>query len=595
MQVIVFDTEKFRNSLNAIRPFSHAEFDCHPDSDNIDSVQIIVDGSTKKARMAYRGFYFQISAALPCRSSQGTLNIFADIDDLLLYVEDIETEEFMVSAGGLEDKKEGYVKLNIYNEDGEELIGKVNAHYAEKDFYFCDSYSYSGFFSLPPKFVAAALREFAPFTNEDVLHRDQSLVWINVGEDETDVVAYTSHALKRQFFKSRCDELRTFGFLGYIGEPLADLIEHSTKVRAIDTTSFYSVACDDYFVEMLVPKEQPRDYINLLARFRPSLEFQVAKKDLLDFVTQAINSKHWFTYTCLHSKGDYTRLHCIDAHGNVSMRRFIVNDGYADDTILCISTFMLEACLKNIKTPKVRFQFNGTENSLVSIAGSNEPYKPDCAQLVAQKLLKDDEREIMQYNDSVLDKEIADFDESRNSDKGMEVIKVGDVFSRHPIPFDGQDHVIPVITDYGIDVVICFSNPSLKERQAFSDKPIELYLVETQTIPFILLKFGELFIQQFALNVAGMDSYYQSLWLNDPDRNMLRLFLVNSDNAVLVAMRLVTLQLMSDIKTICKKQLQLNYETVNTYIAQTESYLSIGEMLDMAQKTEVLERPKINL
>lgn len=595
MQVVFFETEKFRNSLNAIRPFSQAEFDCHPSSDNIDSVQIVVDGNTQKTRLAYKGLYFQISTTMPCRSSQGTLNVYADIDELLLHVEDIETEEFMISAGGLDDKKEGAVKLNIYNENGEDLIGKVDAQYAEKGFYYCDTYAKSQYVSLPPRLVAKTLRQFESFTNDNLLHREQAFVWFNLGTDDTAAIAYTDHAIKRQIIKLCIDEPKTFGFLGYIGRSLASLIDKCAKLSITDTSKFFSVICDGYFIEMLAPQDRHLNYINVLARFKPTLEFQVAKKDLLDFVAKAAKTEHWFPYICLHSKGDYTRLHCIDAQGNISMRHFIVNDGFADDITLCISTFLLESCLKNIQTPKVLFQFNGAENSLVGIAGSTEPYKPGCAQLVAQKLLKEDELEIMQYNDLMLDKEIADFDESRNSDKGMEIIKVGDVFSRHPIPLDGKDHVIPVITDYGIDVVLCFSKPSLKERRAFGDEPIELFLLETKTIPFILLRFGNHFTQQFALNVAGMNPYYQSLWLNDPDRNLLRLFLVNSDNAVLVAMRIATLQLMSDIKAVCKKQLDLSRETVNTYIAQSESYLSISEMLDMAQKSEIIERPEINL
>lgn len=594
MQVIVFETEEFRDSLKAIRPFSHAEFDCYPDSDNTDSVQILVDGNTQKARMTYKGLYFQISTALPCRSSQGKLNIFADIEDLLLYVEDIETEEFIISAGGLEDKKDGDLKLNIYNEDGEELIGKVDAHYAEKEFYFCDTYAKSRYVSLPPRLVAKTLRQFESFTNDNLLHREQAFVWFNFGTDDTAAIAYTDHAIKRQILKFRIDEPKTFGFLGYIGHSLASLIDKCSKVSITDTSKFYSVMCDGYFIEMLAPKDRHLNYINVLARFKPTLQFQVAKKELLEFVTQAIKSEHWFTYTCLHSKGDYTRLHCINERGNVSMRRFIVNDGYAEDTTICISTHMLAACLRNIKSPKVCFQFNSISGA-VNISDSNEPYQPRCAQIVMQKLLTDGEQEIMRYNDSMLDKEIDSFDESRDSDNGMEIIKVGEVFSRHVIPLDGNDHVIPVITDYGIDVVMCFSNPSLKERKAFSDKPIELFLVETRTIPFILLKFGELFTQQFALNVAGMDPYYQSLWLSDPDRCMLRLFLVNSDNAVLVAMRFASLKLMDDIKSVCKKQLQLDRETVNSYIAQTESYLSITEMIDMAQKSEIIGRPEINL
>ena len=523
------------------------------------------------------------------------MNVYADIDDLLLYVDDIETEEFMIMAGGLETKHEGDVKLNIYDEGGEQLLGKVDAHYADKPFYFCDTYAKSRFFSLPSSLIAHTLREFKPFTNEDVLHREQAFIWFLFGTDDTAVIAYTGHSLKRRIFAYNIGEIQTFGFLGYIGKAVANLMDKCSKVSAIDTTKFYSVMCDDYFVEMLAPKEPLRNYIGVLANFKPTLQFEVSKKELLDFVKQAIESKHWFTYTCLHSKGGYTRLHCIDAQGNVSMRRFIVNDGYAEDTTLCISTFILEACLRNIKTPNVRFQFNEAYNSLVSIAGSTEPYKPDCAQLVAQKLLKDDELEIMQYNDSVLDKEIAVFEKSRNSDNGMEIIKPGEVFSRHAFPLDGKDHVVPVITDYGIDVVICLTNPSLKERRAFCEEPIELHLVETRTIPFILLKFSDQFTQQFALNVAGMNPYYRSLWLNDSDRNMLRLFLVNSDNAILIAVRFASLRLMSDIKTLCKKQLGLSQETVNEYIAQTESYLSINEMIAMANKTEIIERPEIKL
>lgn len=595
MQVVVFETEKIRNALYAVRPFSKAEFDFHPDTENIDSVQIEVNGTTQKARLSYRGMYFQWSTSFPCRASEGKLNVYADIDDLLLYIDDIKTEEFVVSAGGLDNKQEGEVKLNIYDEDGEELIGKVDANYAKKGFYFCDIYAKSRLFSLSPTFLAGVLRRFESFTNEDHLHRVQAYVWLNIGLDETEVVAYTNHELKRQFFNYNLDEPQTFGFLGYIGEAMAGLIEKCSKVSITDTSKFYSVACDDYFIEMLAPEDRHRNYLDVLLHFKPTLEFEVSKKELLDFVSQALQSKHWFAYTCLHSKGDYTRLHCIDTRGNVSMRRFIVNDGYAEDTTICISTYMLEACLKNIKTPRVRFQYYGINSGAVNIADSNEPYEPRCAQIVMQKLLDKDEKEILQYNDSVLDKEIADFDESRNSDNGMEIIKVGEVFSRHAFPLDGADHVVPVITDYGIDVVICLSNPSLKERRAFSEEPIELYLVETRTIPFILLKFGNHFTYQFALNVAGMNAYYQTLWLNDKNRNMLRLFLVNADNAVLIAMRFATPQLMDDIKTVCKKQLLLDHETVNTYIAQTESYLSIGEMLDMAKKTEILKKPEIRL
>jgi hypothetical protein len=148
---------------------------------------------------------------------------------------------------------------------------------------------------------------------------------------------------------------------------------------------------------------------------------------------------------------------------------------------------------------------------------------------------------------------------------------------------------VPVVTSTGIDVVLALNSVSVEEYYALTEAPLTLSVFEMNSVPFIILDFDKTMIFQFALNIMGMSDFDRMIWLNVPDKNALRIFHVAADTGELLSMRSHNPKLMNHIKEICKSQEKYDSGKVNSLIAETENVMTIHEMNQYAQKSEILK------
>ena len=145
------------------------------------------------------------------------------------------------------------------------------------------------------------------------------------------------------------------------------------------------------------------------------------------------------------------------------------------------------------------------------------------------------------------------------------------------------------LNEIGIDVVLALNSVSVEEYYALTEAPLTLAVFEMNSVPFIILDFDKTLTFQFALNIVGMSEFDKMIWLNLPDKNALRIFHVAADIGQLLSMRFHNPKIMKHIKNICKSQSKYDAKTIESFIEQTENVMTIQEMYEYAQKSEILK------
>lgn len=154
----------------------------------------------------------------------------------------------------------------------------------------------------------------------------------------------------------------------------------------------------------------------------------------------------------------------------------------------------------------------------------------------------------------------------------MNVLKVGDCYKEYL----GEEGIRTDISDEGIRVIVCYSNPTLQEIEQFkSNTKLEIRFIVLKDIMFFLYKFGSL---------SWVDSPYNphlSKHLNTldiPDENqgyLMTIEFANSQTGKLISYRAVGLEHRFSMKLLNEvNQLKNESFEKNTYFNNIQTLFS---------------------
>ena len=144
------------------------------------------------------------------------------------------------------------------------------------------------------------------------------------------------------------------------------------------------------------------------------------------------------------------------------------------------------------------------------------------------------------------------------------------------------DHISVALDENSFDVVISLSNLSEQEKIAIAHNEFEIFVVATSFVPFIIIKFGNVFKADMTINIQKMDKDYHNIWFKS-DIDTVKIFLLEGNDATLKCIRTFKFENMYFLKEICKKQLQLSKNQIDEYINYIYQNVSIEQMMQFAQ------------
>ena len=170
------------------------------------------------------------------------------------------------------------------------------------------------------------------------------------------------------------------------------------------------------------------------------------------------------------------------------------------------------------------------------------------------------------------------FKHIRNKD--IEVLAIGEKF-----PWKGYndlgDHVSVALNEASFDIVISMSNLSEQELSAIGVEQFEVFVAASEVVPFIVLKFGDVFKVDVTINIHKMDELFRELWFNS-DNDSVRIFLLEGSNATLKCIRTFSFDQMESIRNVCKKQLTTTKENVDSEIDMIYQQVSLEQIMEIA-------------
>lgn len=144
------------------------------------------------------------------------------------------------------------------------------------------------------------------------------------------------------------------------------------------------------------------------------------------------------------------------------------------------------------------------------------------------------------------------------------------------------DHTSILLNESSFDVVISLSNLSKQEKNAIGNSEFEVFVVATNLVPFIILRFGNVMKTDVTINIQKMNSGYREEWFASTNKSV-RLFLLEGNNATLQCIRTFHFDDMEVIKGACRNQINLNKEDIDTHIKMVYQQITTEEMMRLAQ------------
>ena len=144
------------------------------------------------------------------------------------------------------------------------------------------------------------------------------------------------------------------------------------------------------------------------------------------------------------------------------------------------------------------------------------------------------------------------------------------------------DHINVALNETSFDVVIHLTGLSSLEENAIGDEPFDVYVTATTLVPFIIIKFGNVFKADMTINLQKMKQEYLQNWLNSKD-DMVRIFLLEGNDATLKCIRTFSFENIGFIKEICKKQLIYSKSDIDDHIQTLYQQYTIEQLMQAAQ------------
>lgn len=610
MHELIINSNDLREAIQAFQPFASFERNQRLSRSDFyapiweDKVRIDIIADDLIARITYDAKHYKLTTNIHCDSNDD-VRFFLNINDLMSILEKVEDEDILMQEFYLGNSVCDIMadlrsmKATVGHDDfgydfivGKESIGSLQAYFATEPFSTPSSKYYREptiqYKNFSGKFLAETLNDFVGFTSSFIeINQKYSFVWYSIENNSCTIKATDSHVLKAKSINTpQALEKGDFGILGEIAELVASFVDNKPVVLTFGN-SYCTIYADCIFLEMAynrVDKIPPFDMV--LKKFIPVSQIIFKKDELSRFVDDMESKSPRPIFIDIHRVGKYTYLQCLNQKDSSEFDGDVFeNENSGSDVRLRISLYNLKLALSKARTNQIAIESNGKH--LYNIADLSEPFSEDNAQLFCGAVF-DDELKQLEENENLMRLERG-IKKPKEEISGVETFVIGEKFTRHPVPFDGNDRLIPIITSTGVDVVLSLADVSVEEFYAISEAPLTLGVFEMNSVPFIILNFNDTMVQEFALNVMTMSEFERRLWINQQDKNLLRIFHVDASTGELVSIRLHNPEMMSHIKNICKSQCKYSAETIDNFIVQTENVMTVREMNEYAQQTEILK------
>lgn len=144
------------------------------------------------------------------------------------------------------------------------------------------------------------------------------------------------------------------------------------------------------------------------------------------------------------------------------------------------------------------------------------------------------------------------------------------------------DHVSVALNETSFDVVISLTGLSEDEKKAIGHDEFEVFVAATDLVPFIIIKFGNVFKADMTINIKKMNEAYRDTWLASNDK-VVRIFLLEGSCATLECVRTFEFECMHDMKELCKNQMAVDKNIIDDHINSVYQLIPIEQMIQIAQ------------
>lgn len=144
------------------------------------------------------------------------------------------------------------------------------------------------------------------------------------------------------------------------------------------------------------------------------------------------------------------------------------------------------------------------------------------------------------------------------------------------------DHINVALFETSFDVVISLCNLSEQEKNAIGKKEFEVFITATEKVPFIIMKFGEVFKADMTINLMKMDSDFHDIWFKS-SLDKVRIFLLEGNDATLQSIRTFNFLYTDFIKDICRNQQNFSKEEIDAHISNVYQQIPIDYLIQHAQ------------
>ena len=187
-----------------------------------------------------------------------------------------------------------------------------------------------------------------------------------------------------------------------------------------------------------------------------------------------------------------------------------------------------------------------------------------------------------------------EYDTSISNALGIETFTIGKEFPWKQYVYPG-DHIVPDINMGGFDVIASLTDLTNQEKYTFGKSEIKVSIFEYSGVPFVIMNYDDIVRLQFSINIQKMKAEARQVWVADKENSLVKVFLLESNDGTLQGIRSFDLKTMPILKGILSKQLSEDKEEIDGKIRYGECLFDVKQMEVMAQYTEVIPRPEIEL
>lgn len=612
---MIINSEDLRETLRAFQPFSAYERNKRLSNSRFDApiwedkVRIDVLADDLIARLTYDTGYYQLTTDIHCDSNED-VRFYLNINDLLSILVNVEDEDILMqefySISSVTEimadlrsmkatKGHNNFGYDFIINNGKKSLGRMQAFFARDPFSMLSSRigdtttrQYTNVSGILFSHTINLFSGITPTYSE--IRQENSFIWYFLDGYHCNIRATDGHMMKAQNRTlNKSAQKGSFGVLGEIAELIASFVEDKNVMVSFGK-HHCTICTNGVFIEMAynyVKKLPPYD--NIINKFLPIENVIIKKQALEKFIENAETKIPNGYFVDIHFDGKYTYLQSLNIDDkSIFVGEVLENEDFYRNIRLRLSTDLLKVILSKCHQSSIRFSIDTSNKyTTCNISDTSEPFSKDNAQLLCGAIYDEDLSQL-EKNEELMRKERG-IKPTPKGNNPLEIFKLGEIFTRDKVVYDGEPKVVPVVTSTGVDVVLALNSVSAEEYYALTEAPLTLSIFEMNSVPFVILDFDKTMIFQFALNIMGMSDFDRMIWLNVPDKNALRIIHVAADTGELLSMRSHNPKLMKHIKEICKSQEKYDSGKVNSLIADTENVMTIHEMCQYAQKSEILK------